>query len=457
VCYIEASGFYLGKLRGLLGDGNNEPYDDFRMPNGKIATSEAEFGHSFRLASSCAQPKTPAHAHAHGALPAACEEVFGKASPLRPLALVLDAEPFKQACSHAVAGDSANALRQACDIGSGYAALAVSGLLPAVMPAVCVQCTDADQPKKVGESYELKVPNKQADIIVAVETTVPNKKNYKDLVIPLVSQLVDALKSKHITDIKVYLVGITSKFPYPIVYDTDIKLKNPKVNFDDESRYNHIPTVTTGFEKFDSTEKYIIETINDLRITFGLTNMVAGYRSLMDLPLRPDAVQHTINVVGEQCKRACSIVEIVRTLAYAATFSTMPYSHTLVTVSPITKIGGGKSPAQVVGYTDDSVLLLGDKVASKGSDNLRDSLEKDEQDPCINFIEGTDGLVLAGANYHTLNPGQQKQFLQTAVSTITNKMLGSNLTRKCVCGYVDPFRVRSICVNEDKAAAGRRK
>lgn len=30
------NGFYLGKLRGLLGDGNNEPFDDFRLPNGKV-------------------------------------------------------------------------------------------------------------------------------------------------------------------------------------------------------------------------------------------------------------------------------------------------------------------------------------------------------------------------------------------------------------------------------------
>lgn len=36
MCYIEVSGFYHGKLRGLLGDGNNEPFDDFRIPNGKV-------------------------------------------------------------------------------------------------------------------------------------------------------------------------------------------------------------------------------------------------------------------------------------------------------------------------------------------------------------------------------------------------------------------------------------
>ncbi|KAI8425854.1 hypothetical protein MSG28_011618 [Choristoneura fumiferana] len=97
VCYFEVSGFYLGKLRGLLGDGNNEPYDDFRLPNGKISTSESEFGNAYKLAGSCPPAKTPEHsAHQHhAALPAACETVFGGASPLRPLSLVLDISPFR--------------------------------------------------------------------------------------------------------------------------------------------------------------------------------------------------------------------------------------------------------------------------------------------------------------------------------------------------------------------------
>lgn len=36
ICAIHVSGFYLGKLRGLLGDGNNEPYDDYTLPSGKV-------------------------------------------------------------------------------------------------------------------------------------------------------------------------------------------------------------------------------------------------------------------------------------------------------------------------------------------------------------------------------------------------------------------------------------
>lgn len=37
ICTVHVSGFYLGKLRGILGDGNNEPYDDFTLPSGHVS------------------------------------------------------------------------------------------------------------------------------------------------------------------------------------------------------------------------------------------------------------------------------------------------------------------------------------------------------------------------------------------------------------------------------------
>lgn len=36
VCYVRVSGYYHGKVRGLLGDANNEPYDDYILPTGKV-------------------------------------------------------------------------------------------------------------------------------------------------------------------------------------------------------------------------------------------------------------------------------------------------------------------------------------------------------------------------------------------------------------------------------------
>lgn len=76
----------------------------------------------------------------------------------------------RQACIHACGGGQANALQQACDLGKGYAALAVTGLIPALVPDVCLQCTDADKPRAVGETYDFKLPDKQADLVINVET-----------------------------------------------------------------------------------------------------------------------------------------------------------------------------------------------------------------------------------------------------------------------------------------------
>lgn len=83
-------------------------------------------------------------------------------------------DPFfsiRQACIHACGTDSPKAAQEACDLGRGYAALAQTGLLPAVLPAHCLKCMDADKPREIGEIYDVKLPTKLADIIVTVEIT----------------------------------------------------------------------------------------------------------------------------------------------------------------------------------------------------------------------------------------------------------------------------------------------
>ncbi|CAG9133770.1 unnamed protein product [Plutella xylostella] len=457
VCYFEASGFYLGKLRGLLGDGNNEPFDDFRLPNGKIVSSEAEFGNAYKLSGSCAAVKTPEHAHAHGALPPACEKVFGSTSPLRPLALLLDVAPFKQACVHAVASNAANAQQEACDLAKGYTALAVTGLLPAVLPSVCVQCTDADKPREIGESYKFTLPAKQADVVVAVDTTKANEKNYKELVVPLVSQLVDTLKSKKIDDIKVYLIGRTSKMPYPIVYDADNKLKGAKIVFDDESRYRDIPTINTDCEKLNSAQKTLAAIANELRIRLGLTNIDASTNSPLDFPLRPGAVKHFIFAFGEPCKRHLFVTEFLRGLTANFISKQNAISATVITATPDIKIGGGKNAAEIIGFDSESVLLIGDKKRSKDA-TLRSSLELSREDACIETaLAMDDGLVLSASNYLALPAPQQKQFLHAAATAAADAMLRESLVQDCTCSYVNPFVARSVCVNEERKEAARRR
>ncbi|XP_037295541.1 apolipophorins isoform X2 [Manduca sexta] len=459
VCYFEVNGFYLGKLRGLLGDGNNEPYDDFRMPNGKICSSESEFGNSYRLSRSCPAANAPAHEHhqMHAPLPKPCERVFSGTSPLRPLSLMLDIAPFRQACIHAVTGaDADKDLQQACDLARGYAALALTGLLPAALPDACVRCTDGDRPREVGETYEYKLPNRLADIVISVETTEDNAAHYKNMVVPLVSQLVDMLKGKHCTDIKVFLVGHTSKHPYPILYDTDLKLKNAKVSFDDKSRYDRIPFVKTGHEKFDSYSKSVVDFLNYIKIELGITNIEASQGQIFDLPLRPGAVKHAIFVTGGPTISQFFLLETVRALANKVIIDEMAMSASLVTSTPGLKIGGGKNPAQIVGYEKHGVLLLGEKKQSKDSEAVRATLEV-EDDPFSDAVEFANGVVFSASNYAALPAGQQKQFIQTAAHNIIQRMWREQIVQQCTCVFVDPFRVRSVCFNKARTEVARRR
>ncbi|MFB9840678.1 hypothetical protein, partial [Actinoallomurus acaciae] len=60
-------------------------------------------------------------------------------------------------------------------------------------------------------------------------------------------------------------------------------------------------------------------------------------------------------------------------------------------------------------------------------------------------------------NFHQLNAGEQKQFLQTAAGAIAQGMLNESLLQECTCAYVDPFRVRSVCVNKARKEVARRR
>lgn len=98
VCSVTASGFYHGKLKGLLGNGNNEPYDDFTLPNGKIVHSENEFGNSYKTSPGCPAIQTVSH-EGHHPNPT-CDKLFSWESSLRYCFPFVPVENFKMACEH---------------------------------------------------------------------------------------------------------------------------------------------------------------------------------------------------------------------------------------------------------------------------------------------------------------------------------------------------------------------
>lgn len=101
-CGVLIDGFYHGRVRGLLGDGNYEQYDDFTLPNGKIAKTESDFGNAYKLTQNCPNVKAISH-HGHGAGNEACARLFGRDSSLRYCYYFVDPQNFKTACEHGLA------------------------------------------------------------------------------------------------------------------------------------------------------------------------------------------------------------------------------------------------------------------------------------------------------------------------------------------------------------------
>lgn len=100
-CFVTVSGYYLGKIRGLLGNGNSEPYDDYLLPSNKITESTADFGNAYRTHTKCA-PVTHTGDHHEGThTDAHCDKFFSGQSALRYCFLFVEPRAFREACEHA--------------------------------------------------------------------------------------------------------------------------------------------------------------------------------------------------------------------------------------------------------------------------------------------------------------------------------------------------------------------
>ena len=102
-CYFTISGYYLGKTRGLLGNGNSEPYDDYLLPSNKITDSTAEFGNAYRTQAKCAPVTATGDDHAAhaGHSTEFCSKFFSGQSTLRYCFFFVEPSSYREACEHA--------------------------------------------------------------------------------------------------------------------------------------------------------------------------------------------------------------------------------------------------------------------------------------------------------------------------------------------------------------------
>lgn len=319
-CHITVDGFYHNKLRGLLGNGNGERYDDQQLPNSHISKTLSGFLNAFKLQTSCPDVALDEqHKHADDAKSEECENVFGGSSSLRYCSLFIDATPYKSACQHAVKSAS-NKQEAACSVAFGYASYCRLENIPIRLPDVCGSCQANDESGKpvsraIGDSYTTKSPQKKADIVIVIDTALqPALLN--ELVSTTVADLRRELKAHAINDVQINVIGYQKGDKYLSHYTIDGHANIQKFhlpaakeeNIPKEDRFNKV-----GCEYVDP----ILEKLESLRLAFlddfALSADGRAFREAVSAPfrssaskvviaIRSDALTHSSNPVSSICR-----------------------------------------------------------------------------------------------------------------------------------------------------------
>lgn len=219
-CHIRVSGFYSGKTRGLLGNGNAEPYDDYLLPSGKITESTSELGNAYRTRQDCAAVTKSGDDYKKAVSNEFCSQYFGRDSSLRMCLLFVNPSNYREACEHAVQG-APDAQKAACAIATTYASRCRQEFIPVSIPKACSSCSVANKPLDVGDEVSVKVPQKNADIVVVFDTKLGGQLS---VVQEVVNELKSELKKAGVSDIHIGAIGYNTDDKYLYQYTSNGQL-----------------------------------------------------------------------------------------------------------------------------------------------------------------------------------------------------------------------------------------
>nr|XP_033202794.1 apolipophorins [Bombus vancouverensis nearcticus] len=432
ICVVHVSGFYLGKLRGILGDGNNEPYDDFTLPSGKITESGSEFGNAYKLKGEC--PEATAMDHKDHA--SICTDYFTSSnSPLKSCFNIVNPVLYREACDHATAVNTPNG---ACIIATAYHyACYEQGVMSTQLPASCVNCKVGANEIEVGDTFSVIVPKKEADIVFVVEQQTPNDKIYKEMIVPLMSEVREELKQQGITDVHIGLIGFSENMKWPQHYtlngDTNIDGEVKNMKFHEKK-----PAVTWQEAKTGDTEKRLNYLRQKLDVELGTFKLTDAYETAIRYPFRPGAAKAVIAVIANPCEKSPFPISLqhLRLLLGHKIYRDLGLTYYHVSY-PEELLVSGKPLKNIVGYDQDSVYTFADskKKPLTGNTDMKSNLSPAINDVCADFAVSSGGAAFSSNNFLEAKPNQKKQFVQVAARRVVDGLINLELQKDCSCNY----------------------
>jgi len=448
VCMFYVSGFYFGKTRGLLGDLDYEPWDDFRQPNGQVTSKVNDFGNSWKVNPSCADVSGATHHDHDMPEPPECAHVFGGATSLRLGYYLVPSASFREACSHIVADATTPAAKKeaACATAAAYVAYVRDRNIFVSLPSDCVHCAAlSGSSVEAGDSVSVKVPQKAADVVIVLEQDIKNSEIFKDLIVPLVSTLTNDLKAKGITNTQFTLIGFgDATYSYPAVYTT-----NGKTTFDGKTKNikftDHEDVFNKKLDTCENKFKYLKAVIE---AELGLGAPTRAFNFAATHPSKIGTARVLVGVVSSTTTSAFS-VSLQQLAALISVKVLRDRGVTFHVVVPVDDVGltnkDAKLVKQIVGFDSENVYSLTDakKKVLEGSTELHSALTY-SNNIWIPIALDSYGATYITQNFVDAKSSGRKQFLQIFSRRIVQSV-ETELQQDCTCHVSNGINAFSEC------------
>ena len=439
VCHVDVNGFYTSKVRGLLGNGNAEPYDDFIQIDGSVAGDAATFVNGYGLGKcnpATVDPTTEVNVQRSDL----CNEIFGLESPLAVGYLFMDSKPYRNACDQSVlVAAEKDKETAACSIATAYASALKLENMFVLLPVRCLKCTGATGQRELGEEFTLKVPTNKADIVFVVDVDV-TPTLMQTLVAPVISEVRDTLKTRGFTDVQIGVIAYSAKQRYPAILTSDngklnyqgnladVKLTGPKPVF--ESSVSQMITdkkVLDVFEMLEGLIKSIVPQSDEM-----------AFRLAVNYPFRAGAAKSIVAVRSNNLEYD-NMLKVVRVhLIGAVTQFDAALLHVIAPVKDLSL--EGVPTEKLVGFNSRLVATLDGKDAKK-----RSKLEF-HNDMGIDFVLMNGGWVFATQNFEHLKAQEQKKALNQITTSLADTLFKTEIVTDCRCLPVHGIHAQHKCV-----------
>uniref|UniRef100_A0A0K8UGI2 Apolipophorin n=2 Tax=Bactrocera latifrons TaxID=174628 RepID=A0A0K8UGI2_BACLA len=437
ICNIKVDGFYTSKTRGLLGNGNAEPYDDLIQVDGTIAQHYASFSNGYGIGKCVPITAKPADEIGRSEI---CTEIFSLESPLTTGYIFENPAPYRSRCDAAVAEASEKEKEAAaCLIATAYGSALKLKEIPTQLPSRCLKCAGVVGQRELGQEFTVKIPSNKADIVFVVDLEISSTV-LSNLVAPVVLEVRDSLKTRGFTDVQIGVIAYNETQLYPAVLTSDggkinyhgnlnnVRLNGPKnICLHCLSQEVADPKVVEIFKGIESLFRSIIPQSDE-----------KAFRLALNYPFRAGSAKSIVGVRSNTLDFV-NLFKLVR--AHLTDAATNFNGALLHLIGPVNDLSVENIPKEkLVGFNSRLIATLDGKDAKK-----RQKLQFGN-DIGIEFALNNGGWVFTTENFDQLKPNEQKKAINQVVNTLADTLFRTEIVSECECEMVHGLHAQHRCI-----------